>query len=192
MPKKRFQNRRLEFFDIIHRFEAVSAETHLRSARGAIERLRDEGRERWEEESKQLCRWCDYCDVLWKFFMTEIGRRRFVQKQDVETAFREFVSEFEHSIHGMFEMLYGTSEDPVNDEYIQNILSLIETVYRLSTYAIISYWIGEKHEENLTTIKMKIDVSDEKNPQIETRTTTTHTPMPNPSNKHHRRGMKRL
>lgn len=192
MPQKRFKNRRLEFFDIIHRFEDVSAETHVRSARGAIERLRDEGRKRWEEGSKQLCRWRHYCNVLRKFLITEIGNRRFVQKQDVETAFREFVSEFEHSMHGMVEMLYGTSETPDNDEFIQNTLAWIEIVYRLSTYAIISYWIDEKHEKNLTTIEMQMDVSDEKNPQIETRTTTIHTPMPKPSKQQHRRGMKRL
>ena len=80
VPKKRFQKRRLEFFDIIHRFEAVSAETHARSARGAVERLRDEGRERWEKGSKQLCRWRDYCNVLWNFLAIEMGHRRFVQK----------------------------------------------------------------------------------------------------------------
>lgn len=80
-------------------------------------------------------------------------------------------------MHGMFEMLYGTSKHPDNDEYMQKILSLFEAVYRLSTYAIISYWIDEKHEDNVVKIGIKIDASDEKNPLIESRITTTHTPI---------------
>lgn len=115
--------------------------------------------------------------MLWKFVTTELGQRRFVRNQNVQTAFREFVSEFEHSMHGMFEMLYGTSKHPDNDEYMQKILSLFEAVYRLSTYAIISYWIDEKHEDNVVKIGIKIDASDEKNPLIESRITTTHTPI---------------
>lgn len=137
-------------------------------------------------------RWRGYCNVLWKFLTTELASRRHMQEQDAETAFREFVSEFEHSRHRMFEMLYGTTDDPDNDEHLQWILTLFEAVYRLSTYAIVSFWIDEKHEENTVKIEMKVDLSDEKNPRVSSRTTTTHTPMPNPSNKQHRRGMKRL
>ena len=139
---KRFADRSVEFFDLLERFEAKSSSDHNRMAQGAIERLRQEGSSFWSEEQKQLKRWQDYCNVLWTFVVTNLGDRRFNQKQDLESALREFIAEFEHSTHGMFEMLFGTSKDVDSDPNVRRMFTLFEWVYRSCTYAIVAYWLG--------------------------------------------------
>lgn len=187
---KRFANRSLELFDVIHRFEAKPVSVHLRTAQGVIERLRDEGSHFWSEDEKQLGKWRKYCDELWNFIVTDLGNRRHIQKEDLQTALREFISEFEHSVHGMHEMLYGTFEGADPDSRIRNCLQWVEVVYRASTYAILSYWIDEKHDEYATTIRIKINQTS--SPQIHTKETIVYKPMKMPKLKKHRRGMKKL
>ncbi len=159
-------------------------------AQGAIERLRQEGDGFWSEDQKQLKRWRDYCNVLWKFIVADLGNRRFNKKQDLATALREFVAEFEHSTHGMFEMLYGTSEDTDSDSNVRRMFTLFELVYRSSTYAILAYWLDEKHEEKSTTIQVKI--SQDQRPQIDIGETVVHREMRKPKNRKHRRAMNKL
>lgn len=187
---KRFMNRSVEFFDLLGRFEANPSSHHGRMAQGAIERLRQEGSNFWSEEQKQLKRWQDYCNVLWTFVVTDLGNRRFNQKQDLETALREFISEFEHSTHGMFEMVYGTSEDVNSDPNVRRVFTLFEWVYRSSTYAILAYWLDEKHEEKSTTIH--INMSQDGRPQIDIGETVVHNEMRKPKNPRHRRAMNKL
>ena len=47
----------------------------------------------------------------------------------------------------MYQMLYGTLEDPDNDSSIKQMLDWFDLVYKLSTYALISAWIDDKMEE---------------------------------------------
>ena len=187
---KRFANRSIEFFDLLERFEAKSSSEHNRMAQGAIERLRQEGSSFWSEEQKQLKQWQDYCNALWIFVVTDLGNRRFNQKQDLATALREFIAEFEHSTHGMFEMLYGTSEDVGSDPRIRGMFTLFEWVYRSSTYAILAYWLDEKHEEKSTTIHFKF--SQNKLPQVDIEEIVVHKEMRKPKNRKHRRAMNKL
>lgn len=187
---KRFANRSLEFFDLIQRFEAKTSSEHSLNAQGAIERLRQEGKNFWADDQKQLRRWMDYCKVLWDFIVTDLGDRRFNQKQDLATAMREFIGEFEHSTHGMFEMLYGASDDVDSDPNIRKMLSLFELVYRSSTYAILAYWLDEEHEEKSTNLQVKITPGER--PQIEIGETITHSKMRKPKDPKHRRAMKKL
>lgn len=187
---KRFANRNLEYLDIIHRFEAEPTSVHLRTAQGAIERLRDDGNHFWSEDEKQLGQWRKYCDVLWKFIVTDLGNRRHIQKEDLQTALREFISEFEHSVHGMYEMLYGKIEGADLDSRVPDYFQWVDVVYRASTYAILSYWIDEKHDELTTTLQIKIN--QKSSPQIYTKETIVHKPMKKPKLKKHRRGMKKL
>ncbi len=186
---KRFLNRSVEFFDLLQRFEEKASSEHTRMAQGAIERLRQEGGSFWSEDQKQLSRWQGYCSVLRVFIVTDLGDRRFNQKQDLATALREFVGEFEHSTHGMFKMLYGTSDDADSDPSIRKMLALFELVYRASTYAILSFWLDEKHEEKTTTIQ--VSIAPNKYPQIVERT-VVHKEMEKPKNWKHRRAMKEL
>ncbi len=189
---KRFANRSLEFFDIHHRFEAEPVSMHRRTAQGAIERLRDEGNCLWSEDQKQLHRWREYCNVLWAFIVTDLGKRRNIQNQDLQTALREFISEFEHSTHGMYEMLYGTFEGADSDTRIRNFLQWVELAYRASTYAILSYWIDEKHDELTITTMLRIDINQKNSPQIDAEETVVYKPMKNPKLRKHRRGIKIL
>ncbi len=187
---RRFASRSVEFFDLIQRFEAKSSQIHVIGAQGAIERLRQEGDGFWSEDQKQLKRWQDYCNVLWTFVVTDLGNRRFNEKQDLETALREFIDEFEHSTHGMFEMLYGTSEYPDSDPNVRKMFTLFELVYRASTYAILAYWLDEKHEEKSTTIHVKI--SQDKRPQIDIGETVVHREVRKPKNLKYRRARNKL
>ena len=187
---KRFANRSVEFFDLIQRFEEKTASDHNRMAQGAIERLRQEGGSFWSDDQNQLKRWRDYCNVLWTFIVTDLGNRRFNQKQDLETVLREFIAEFEHSTHRMFKMLYGTSEDVDLDPNIRRMITLFEWVYRSSTYAILAYWLDEKHEEKSTAIHIK--VTPDERPQIDIGETVVHRTMRKPKNWKHRRAMKKL
>ena len=187
---KRFAKRSIEFFDLLQRFEAKASSDHIRMAQGAIERLRQEGGSFWSEDQKQLSRWRDYCNVLRAFIVTDLAERRFNQKQELGTALREFIAEFEHSTHGMFEMLYGTSDDADSDPNIRNMFTLFEWVYRSSTYAILAYWLDEKHEQKSTTIQ--IEVSADERPQINIGETVVHREMKKPKSQKHRRAKKKL
>ena len=153
---RRFKNRHLELFDIVDRFESSPYSKHARDARAVIERVRDEGAAFWEEGSSQLKRWRDYCNVLWTFIHTSLGERRHLKKQDVAEALRGFFQEFEHSTHGMYEMLYGTSDDPENDPRIKQVLDWFPLIFRCSTYAITSFWLDDKTEEILTEISINL------------------------------------
>ena len=142
----RFKKRQAQLMDFVGRFEADSSSTHVRNALGAIERLKDDGAKFWNQDSSQLSRWKDGCTALWAFLNT-LGKRRNVEKQDLATALREFIHEFEHSTWRMYQMLYGTLEDPDNDSSIKQMIDWFDLVYKLSTYALISAWIDDKMEE---------------------------------------------
>ena len=187
---KRFRDRHLELFDLVGRFEAVPWSTHSLSARAVIERLRQEGDTLWTDDPAQLTRWRHYCDVLRTLVATDLGNRRFLQKRTLEAALRDFIVEFEHSGHRMFQMLYGASETPQGDPYIRSMLSWLEMVYRLSTYAIISFWTDEKWEEKSTTVK--IDLTSGEYPKTRIEETVVHKKMPKPKDPKHRLGMRKL
>lgn len=147
----RFRDRSLRLLDIPDRFEAQPSSVHAYNALGAIGRLRDDGDRFWGDGSSQNTRWKEYCMILYRF-INRLGERRYIEKQPLETAFREFIQEFEHSISGMYEMLYGTASDPEDSEHIQQIIDWFNLVYRLSTYALVSYWIDDKTEEHIGKI----------------------------------------
>ncbi len=63
----RFKERQLQLVDLIGRFEANPSSTHVRDALSAISRLKDDGAKFWDEDSQELRRWREYCDVLWTF-----------------------------------------------------------------------------------------------------------------------------
>lgn len=51
-------------------------------------------------------------------------------------------------------MVYGTSEDPENSEHIEQIVDWFNLVYRLSTYALIYFWLDDKMEKRIAKIKV--------------------------------------
>ena len=151
---RRFKDRHLQWFDLVDRFEAKPSSKHAYDACSVIERVRDDASAFWEEGSAQLKRWRHYCNVLWTFINTGLGERRYVKNQDLAEALREFFQEFEHSTHGMYEMLYGTSDDPENDPKIKQVLDWFPLIFRCSTYTITSFWLDDKTEDVLIDISI--------------------------------------
>ena len=141
----RYKNRPLRWPDILGRFEAESYTWHLRNARGLLERIRDDGSQIFDKYPKLLHKWQDYCSVLLTF-LAKLWRRR-DSKQNLETAMREFIHEFEHSTEHMEKLLYKISTDLNANEDVRNTRILIDVAYRASTYALLSAWIPDKHDD---------------------------------------------
>ncbi len=92
-------------------------------------------------------------------FLNSLGKRRDIEKQELETAFREFIQKFEHMVFRMEQMLHSVSGafEPDSPE-VDAVFRWIDLVYRLATYGLVSAWIDDKTEErhismtiNLTT-----------------------------------------
>ena len=143
--KPRFHTRQPQLTDFVGRFEAKSSPTHVHDALAAIDQLKDDGANFWDEGSDQLTRWRRSCTTLWTFLNT-LGNRRDIEKQDLTVVLREFIQEFEHSTWRMYQMLYGILDDPDNDPALQKMLDWFDFVYKLSTYSVISTWIDDKTE----------------------------------------------
>ena len=141
----RYKNRPLRWPDVLGRFETGSYTWHLRNARGLIERIRDDGSQIFDKDSKPLHKWQNYCSVLLTFLAE--WRQRRDSKKNLETAMREFIHEFEHSTEHMEKLLYKISTDLNANEDVRNIRILIDVAYRASTYALLSAWIPDKQGE---------------------------------------------
>ena len=128
------------------RFEGRSHSDHLRDALGIVGRLKDEGARLFDKDSKQLRRWQGGCFELLAFLNT-LGRRRDSEKQGLETAMREFIQAFEHSTERVQQMLYGAVTDPDKKENVRQKMDLVNLAFRSSTYALVSAWIEDKHDD---------------------------------------------
>ena len=152
----RYKERQLRLADIVSRFEAESSSIHVRNALGAIGRLERDGTDLWGEGSEQFSRWREGYTAL-SVFLNRLGERRHGKRQDLATALREFIQEFEHTTGRMLQMLHSTSDDPDNDANIERILRWFDLIYRLSTYALISSWIDDKTENE--SLKMTVNLT---------------------------------
>ena len=185
MIKKRFKDRDFQLRDLVHRFEAVPNSTHAHSAIAAIERLKCEGQKFLDTGSNQLNKWQKDCDVLSTFINVELGKRKYLKKEKLETALREFIAEFEHATHRMFQIMYGTFDNAKDSEDIMRMFNWFDLIYKLSTYAIISFWIDEKADKKVIIIRMNGTTGDDTEECI-------YEKMSNPKNKRHKLGMKNL
>ena len=165
----RYNERQLQWMDIIGRFEAQSHSDHFRNARGLIDRLKDEGARFFDRDSEQLHSWQRYCSVLLTF-LNNLSRRRDLEKQSLETAMREFIQEFEHSTLRMYQMLYGAVAEPDNNEDVRQTMDWFNLAYHSSTYALVSAWLDDKHED--ISLRTTIDLT-----SGEVRQEGTRTPM---------------
>ena len=142
----RYEERPLQWTDVLGRFESRSHSDHLRNALGLVGRLKDEGARLFGKDSKQLRRWQGGCSEL-LIFLNTLGRRRDSEKQSLETAMREFIQEFEHSTERIQQMLYGAGMDSEKKEDVRQIMDLVNLAFRSSTYALVSAWIDDKHDD---------------------------------------------
>ena len=121
-----------------------------------IERLRDEGRQFWPTGSDELARWHEGCTELW-VFLNNLGQRRDSGQQPLETALREFIQAFEHTVYRIEQMLHGVrGQGECDPPEVDVVFRWIELAYRLSTYGIVSYWIDDKTEEKVTRITLNL------------------------------------
>ena len=151
----RFDERPLQWIDVLGRFEASSHQTHVHDALALIGRLKDEGRTFWPEGSSQVGRWEEGCTELWTF-LNRLGTRRDLNKQDLATALREFIQEFEHTTDRMYQMLYGAVADPNDDDRVTQVFDWFNLVFRSSTYALVSGWLNDKQEQNVVEITVNL------------------------------------
>ena len=124
--------------------------------------LQDRGREFWPNGSSQLCRWEKGCDTL-RSFLNRLGARRDLDKQDLATAMREFIQEFEHTTGRLYQMLYGAVENPDDDPRVAEVFDWFNFVFRSAIYALLSGWIGDKQDDyriNLNPNPPKDDFGD--------------------------------
>ena len=56
----------------------------------------------------------------------------------------------------MYQMLYGSVDDPDNDPALKQTLDWFDLVYKLSTYALISTWIDDKTEDVSASITINM------------------------------------
>ena len=152
----RYSERQLQWRDILGRFEAYPCAHHLHNALDIVDRLKDEGAKYWDEDSQELKSWQRYCTAVWSF-LNNLGQRRDLRQQSLETAMREFIQEFEHSIGRMCQMLYGAVADSDRDEGVREIVDLCNLAYIASTYALVSGWISDKQENASLSIIVNLN-----------------------------------
>ncbi len=146
----RFNERGLQWTDIIGRFEARPYSHHLKNAQGLIGRLEDEGKYLCDEDPDKLVKWQQSCAELWTS-LNNLTPRGTVQ--DLPTAMREFIHAFEHATGRISQIMYGFVGDEGNDQRSLFVTDLLHWLYRSSTYALVSAWIGDKQESrSLTTV----------------------------------------
>ena len=91
------------------------------------------------------------------------------QKQDLPTALREFIGEFEHTTYRMLQMLDSRPHDH------EHIGLWCDFAYRLATYALVSFWIDDKTEQSVVCMEFAVDLDTGKT--VEVKTTTFSEPM---------------
>ena len=155
----RFDERPLQWTDILGRFEAHSHQTHTHNTLGLIGTLKDLGRTFWPDGSDQLRRWEEGCAELWSF-LNRLGLRRDLNKQDLATVMREFIQEFEHTTGRMYQMLYGEIPDNEDDQKIAEVFDWFNFVFRSAIYALLSGWIEDKQDHLAVTINVNLSTGE--------------------------------
>ena len=127
----------MRFRNLVYRINEHPPEEHAYNAVASIGRLKDEGIRFWKSQPPAGDRWNHYCDDLFRFLNAEMGERRFLRKQSLETALVEFIHEFEHHtgrIHQMLHAKHIAAADRLG------LVAWIDHIYRFSTYAILTFW----------------------------------------------------
>lgn len=156
----RYKDRPLRLKDLVPRFEKKPTSTHVRNALAAIQRLGDEGREFWPDgDSSQRDRWLEGCREL-QAFINRLGERRSIRGQDLPTALREFIQEFEHTTGRMFQMLRSLpGADDATDPRTNTAERWCNLAFKCSVYALTASWIDDKAEEIRTDITMTMGLA---------------------------------
>ena len=152
---RRFKNQYpVHLFQNVDRFEG-SLHLHCRHAVSVIDRVKGDGREYFEEGSKQLRRWQEYCQTLKDFLSRDLATRKHAG-QDLDTVLREYFQEFEHSSFGLDEMLHGPAFDSPNNDIVVELWDWLALAFRESVYAIVAYWVPDKKETAMCHMQINL------------------------------------
>ena len=165
--------RSLDVTNLIGRFEDKPTSHHFRSAIGWPQRVREEVKFPQEDRAQK---WHDECEELIRFINQGLAAYRERGEPGLIEALRKFTQDFEHAERRARQLMVGVMEEGQRDW----ALDLLNLAYRLSVYAILSYWIDDKADH--------LDVRIEMN--LSTRKTTEesrYTPMAVPKKHRHAR-----
>lgn len=152
----RFADRSLQWTDVDHRFEEVSAQQHAYYAVSYIERLEIEGTRKLKEHPAQAARWRAGCQEL-KEYIRKLG---IDQSRELHNDLREFIHVLEHTRIRLYQMSYGTA-DTGNTFSTQDVLDWFDIVYRHSTYAILAAHLPDKQEINTKSTHIRMNISEQ-------------------------------
>lgn len=139
----RWDNRKVMDFSDLHGCFQDQAFGHLmRNAIGGIQRLRDDGRGYWSEDSKEGRRWRKACNRLWKF-LERVDLRR-SRGEPLEEILREFFGEFEHQSDRLRQLLHQKQASETADKEREQASRWLEFIFRAATYAIVAAWFNYK------------------------------------------------
>lgn len=147
-----------------------------------LERLRDDRRDYCRSGSEQDERWTGACNTLLNL-LKDMQRRHDLEKQDLATAMREFVQEFEHSTARIDQILHSEYAHRQGAPDPDIVFDWMDVVFRQSIYAILSTWIDDKTETRSVSIRIALATG-------ETEEAWTHEPMTVP--RKYRRATKRI
>ena len=135
----RFKNRPLEWTDILDRFKKLPKEDHLHNALALIGRLEDEGTMFSSNDSTQRTRWRTACTELARV-LRESGARRHGLKQDLATALKDFMHDFEHASCRISQIIYQDANDPDYEDNKERISDWLNLIFKACIYALTSAW----------------------------------------------------
>ena len=126
--------------EILPAFVDASFPTLLRDAVGITQRLREDGKAFWPEDSKQYRRWRKGCVSLEKF-LKRIDSKRY-RKQPLEDVLAEFFRRFEHLESRARQLLY--QPEAATAEQREQTRQWLALTYRACVSAITAAWLEYK------------------------------------------------
>ena len=161
---------------LIGRFEDKPTSDHFRTAIGWLQRVREEVRFPEEDRARK---WHDECEELIRFINQGLAPYRQRGEGGLIDALRKFTQDFEHAERRALQLMVGMMAQDERDR----IMDLLSLAYRLSVYAILSYWIDDKRDRVEGYTKINVTTG-------ETTQELSYTPMKVP--KKHRHARKNL
>lgn len=124
-------------FDLFKPIRKSSCTEFVNNALGSIERLKDEGRKHFDENSVKWKKWEKECTKLWKL-INDLHSKIEIDKVDLLVSITEFADKFDHAEMRLHQVLYsGEIHESDRAKVINSIHHWCSIVYRFSVNAII-------------------------------------------------------
>lgn len=133
----KYKKRMLTSFDLFKPIRKGSCTEFVNNALGSIERLKDEGRKYFDEDSSNWKKWEKECTNLWELINC-LHSKIEVDKVDSLSSITEFADKFDHAEMRLHQVLYsGEIHEGDRAKVIDSIYRWCSIVYRFSVNAII-------------------------------------------------------